>query len=219
MYENDTSVKVCVSRHGGVLSRPLNLTIASSTGSASELKDFSKLLHTMAFSESDGDRLCVNVTIIDDLLLENDETFNLLLTSTDSAVSVELNMTSVTILDDDSVILALQPMEFTIAESSQQVQITVVLRGRLEREVSLMLESKDGTASFNKDYKMLSDKLTFPPSNSVTSSLTVNVAVIDDLLVEGMEYFTVYALAMDTAAHFIPGRNSTTIHIKDDDSK
>ena len=55
VYENDTSVKVCVSRHGGVLSRPLNLTIASNTGSASELKDFSKLLHTMAFSESDGD--------------------------------------------------------------------------------------------------------------------------------------------------------------------
>ena len=219
MYENDTSVKVCVSRHGGVLSRQLNLTIASSTGSASELKDFSKLLHTMAFSESDGDRLCVNVTIIDDLLLENDEIFNLLLTSTDSAVSVELNMTTVTILDDDSVTLALLPMEFTIAESSQQVQITVVLRGRLEREVSLMLESKDGTASFNKDYKMLSDKLTFPLSNSVTSSLTVNVTVIDDLLVEGMEYFTVYALAMDTAAHFIPGRNSTTIHILDDDSK
>lgn len=219
VYENDTSVEVCVSRYGGVLSRPLNLAITSSDGTASDLKDFSKLLLAIPLSESDGNRLCINVTIIDDLLLENDETFTLLLTSADSAVSVELNMTTVTILDDDSVTLALQPMEFTITESSQQIQITVILRGSLESEVSLMLESEDGTASFYRDYKVLSDKLTFPPSNSVTSSLTVNITIIDDLLVEGMEYFTVYALAMDTAAHFISGRNSTTIHIKDDDSK
>jgi hypothetical protein len=196
----------------------LNLTLASSDGTASELKDFSKLLLTIPFSESDGDRLCINVTIIDDLLLENNENFTLLLTSTDSAVSVKLNMTTVTILDDDSVTLALQPMKFTIAESSQQVQITVLLRGSLEREVSLMLESDDGTTSFDNDYKMLSDKLTFPRSSAASSSLTVNVTIINDLLVEGMEYFTICALSMDAAAHFIPGRNSTTIHIMDDDS-
>ncbi len=203
-----------------MLSRPLNFTIASSDGTASELKDFSKLLLTTSFSESDEDRLCINVTIIDDLLLENNESFTLLVTSPDSAVSVKLNMTTVTILDDDSVTLAMHPMEFTITERSQQVQITVVLRGSLEREVSLMLESDDGTASsFNKDYKTLSDKLTFPRSSAASSSLTVNVTIVDDLLVEGMEYFTIHALSMDAAAYFIPGRNSTTIHIMDDDSK
>lgn len=213
-------MEVCVSRQGGMLSRPLNLTITSSNGTASELTDYSKLLLTVPFSESDGDRLCINITIIDDLLLENDEIFTLLLTSTDSAVSVKLNMATVTILDDDVVTLALQPVQLTVAESSQQVQIMVVLRGSLEREVSLMLDSDDGTASsLNKDYKIVSDKLTFPPSSATSSALTVNVTIIDDLLVEGMEYFTLCAVSMDAAAHFIPGRNSTTIHIKDDDSK
>lgn len=217
-YENDTSVEVCVRRHGGMLSRPLHLVITSSNGTASEIKDYSKLLLTVPFSQSDGNRLCFHVTIIDDLLLEHDENFILLLTSTDSAVSVKLNVTTVTILDDDAVILALQPMQLTVAESSQQVQITVVLRGSLEREVSLMLESDNKTASINKDYKMLSDKLTFPPNIAASSSYSLNITIIDDLLVEGVEHFTVYAFSMDAAAHFIPGRNSTTVYIEDDDS-
>lgn len=214
-------MEVCVSHHGGMLSRPLNLTITSSDRTASELRDYSKLLLTVPFSESDGDRRCINVTIIDDLLLENDESFTLLLTSADSAVSVSQNMTTVTILDDDSVTLALQPVQLTIEENTQLVQITVILRGSLEREVSLMLESKDGTAtSVNKDYKMLSDnKLTFPPSSATSSSLTVNVNIINDLLVEEMEYFTINAISMDPEAYFIPERNFTTIHIQDDDCK
>lgn len=212
-------MEVCVSRHGGMLSRPLNLVITSSDGTAREVKDYSKLQLTVPFSESDVDRLCINVTIIDDLLLENDESFTLLLTSADSAASVTRNTTTVTILDDDLVTLTLQPMQLTVTESSEQVQIMVLLRGSLEREVSLRLESEDGTASFNKDYKLLSDNLTFPPSNAASSSLSVNITTIDDLLVEGMEYFTVYAVSTDASTRFILGRNSTTIHIKDDDGK
>ena len=219
VYENDTSVEICVRRRGGILNRPLDLTITSSDGTANELNDYSKLLLIVPFSQSDGDRLCINVTIIDDLILEHDESFTLLLTSTDSAVSVKLNVTTMTILDDDAVTLALQPMQLTVTESSQQVEITVVLRGSLEREVTLMLESDDETASFNKDYKMLSDKLTFPPSIAASSSLSVNVTIVDDPLVEGMEYFTIYAFSKDATVYFIPGRNSTTVHIEDDDSK
>ena len=220
MHENDTSLEICVTRHGGMLSRPLDLTVTSSDGSASDLKDYSKLLFTIIFSESDGDRLCINVTIIDDLLLENDENFTLLLTSIDSAVSVKLNTTTVTILDDDIVTLALRPMNLTVTETSQQVHITIVLIGSLEREVLLMLESNDGTASsISGDYYSISKRLTFPPSSAASSSLSVNITISNDLLVEEMEYFTVHAFSMDAAAHFIPGRNSTTFYIEDDDCR
>ena len=44
---------------------------------------------------------CADIQLIDDSILENDETFFIMLTSTDSAVTVNPNAATVTINDDD----------------------------------------------------------------------------------------------------------------------
>ncbi len=45
---------------------------------------------------------CSNIDIVDDHLLETNQTFSVLLTATDDAVIVGNNETEVTIVDDDS---------------------------------------------------------------------------------------------------------------------
>ena len=206
-----------MNRQGGQLDRSLDLMIISRDGSANAPGDYSKLMLTKLFFESDRNRLCINVTIVDDFSLEDDETFSLLLTSTDNAVVLGVNITSVTIIDDDIVTLELQPSHLIVSESTQQVYVTVELTGSREREVSLMLETTDGSAySLTGDYMSFSEKLVFPPSSANGSTLSVNIIIIDDLLVEEVEYFTIHASSMDAAINYT-GRNSTTFHIEDDD--
>ena len=49
-----------------------------------------------------NDQLCVNIPIIDDLLCEGDETFSIVLSSTDDCVDIQLPAQgTVTIIDDD----------------------------------------------------------------------------------------------------------------------
>lgn len=55
----------------------------------------------MTFAPSDGDKKCVNVTIVDDSLVENNEEFSLTLTTSDSAVSLTSSEATVTIIDND----------------------------------------------------------------------------------------------------------------------
>lgn len=219
VHEEDSTLEVCVNSHGGQLSRPLNLTFISNDGSASAPGDYSKLFFTMTLFGSSTEKLCINVTIIDDLFLEDNENFTLLLTSADQAVSIELNTTSVTILDNDEVTLVLQPSHLTVNESSQYAEVTIQLTGNVEREVSFILESADGMASFAGDYKGISSRLMFPHGSISGSILTVNITIVDDLYLEEVEYFTVYAFSMDSGVHFKPERNSTLIFIEDNDCK
>ena len=46
--------------------------------------------------------ICVNITIIDDDIVEDEETFSCVLSSNDSAVVFSPNTSVVTIIDDDS---------------------------------------------------------------------------------------------------------------------
>ncbi len=57
---------------------------------------------TFSSGASDGDRECMNVTIMDDDALEADETFSVTLTTSDDDVNVVNSMTTVTITDIDS---------------------------------------------------------------------------------------------------------------------
>ena len=55
----------------------------------------------MTFAPSDNGRKCLNVTILDDSLVERTESFMLTLVTFDPAVSLSRNEATVTIIDDD----------------------------------------------------------------------------------------------------------------------
>lgn len=54
------------------------------------------------YGTSDGATRCVNIAIIDDELLEGNQTFTVTLTSLDSDVVLRDNMTTITITDNES---------------------------------------------------------------------------------------------------------------------
>ena len=86
----------------------------------------------------------MNVEIHDDDLLEDLESFNVLLTSTDPAVRYSTNQSArVYIADNDRVTLGLRQSVYTVVEGTGAVEVCADLMGGLGKVVTIMLESSD----------------------------------------------------------------------------
>ena len=71
------------------------------------LDDFTTMRNVLVFTFIPGvNELCTSeISIIDDLVLEDNETFSVLLSTTDLDVSLEPSSASITIVDNDSKIV------------------------------------------------------------------------------------------------------------------
>ena len=220
VQEDAAQLKVCVVIEGATLARSVELTISSSNGTAQAPQDYAETFYSISYLQSDGERKCINITIVDDDIIENTETFSLRLASVDVAVSVISDELTVTILDDDQVTLALRETNYTVNESAGQLQVMVELKGNLERSISFSLNSNDGTASaLGGDYTTISDTLSFPSGSKTGSIISFTVDIHDDLLVEGQESFSIQASSADEAVVFEIGKEIVFIAIEDDDCK
>ena len=65
--------------------------------------DYSSVSMDIIFPEGsmDGDTLCINISITDDMTLEGDETFIVTLTVSSGDIIEENNMTTITIIDNE----------------------------------------------------------------------------------------------------------------------
>ena len=218
MQEDVIQQEVCMVIEGGTLARPVDLMISSSDITAQAPDDYNKISYLTSYSHSDGARKCINVTIVDDVLVENTETFKLWLTSKDEAVSLISDHLTVVIIDNDKVLLALEQTNFTVNESIGQLEVKARLSGKLERDVMFSVKTSDETAlAQSGDYNAISETLSFSPGNGSTISLFITIH--NDQLVERQEYFTIQAVSSDAAVLFDADRDTAYVYITDDDSE
>ena len=65
--------------------------------------DFSLLTEQLTFNPGNGSQQdCAIIMVENDLTLEDDERFSVVLTTTDPAITISPNLTVVTIINDDS---------------------------------------------------------------------------------------------------------------------
>lgn len=215
--EDASNLELCLRLHGGELDRHVNLSV-NTAGRAQPSVDYSAL-QDITFYPDDKSRKCLDISITDDHIVEEDESFTLTLTSLDSAISLSPDTVTVLISDNDKVVLAIQQPSYTVQESAEELQLSIeIVDGILDRSVSLAVESRDGNASARTgDYTSLSETLIYTSGSSSGSILTLMVEVGDDQLVEGLESFTIHATAVDTSVELESGRETTTIFIVDND--
>ena len=102
---------------------------------------------SIVISPSDGNRKCIFLTIIDDFSVEDVESFRLTLSSNDPSV-VATDSATVSILDNDQLTLAIELPSYTVLESAGAVEVRVLIsEGELQRAVSIMLNTQDGSAA------------------------------------------------------------------------
>ena len=109
------------------------------------------------------------VLIINDDVLEDNQTFNVVLSTTDSDILLDIASTTITIVDNDGkihsslpslsvpfqvcvhcfisdVTVGLQQSSYSVSEDDQDLMICVILSGQFEREVVVSICTEDGSA-------------------------------------------------------------------------
>ena len=194
--------------------------IQANSGSALAGDDFTPVALNFDFSPSILSEI-FSVTLIDDQLVEADETF-VIEGSTVNAVDgagfpilAELsNSVLVTIINDDIPdTLAISTPSVTVAENAANAQVSVSRNGSLAGPVSVDYSTTAGTAIAGADFQATSGTLSF--ADGEAGPLTITIPLVDDALHEFTEGFELFLSAPVNAEL---GASNAVIDITDDDT-
>jgi large repetitive protein len=102
----------------------------------------------------------------------------------------------------------------TVWETNGPLTLEVTRTGDASSAASVRVTTQDGTAVAGQDFASVDQILTFAPGEW---SKIVSVQIIDDLVVEPLEQFTVQ-LSQPTGAYTIGTAGSVSVQIRDDDT-
>ena len=194
---------------------------ADGTATAAEPADYVAAAGRLTFASGVLERT-VTVALVDDVVDEDEETFTVALSGARQAILAGGGQTlsaTGTIADDD----AAPELSIAAARAAENVaaaalEFTVALSAASERAVTVAYATADGTATAAEpaDYVAAAGTLTFAPG---ALERTVTVALVDDVVDEDEETFTVALSGARQAALAGGGESlSATGIIADDDA-
>lgn len=210
VLETVSSVTLTVLRTGGTNYEATVdfATTTNSTGTAGA--DYTSTNGTITFSPGIRSRTII-VPLANDSNVEGNETVVLELSNvTDSILGTHTNST-VTVLDNDSV-FSISTNVATVAENAGTTTINVYRTGGLAALATVRYSTTNGTATAGSDYRSKSGTLRF---NAGETNKTISISIINDLLVDTNENFTV-GLSVPTGEAAL-GTNVITFTIADND--
>jgi hypothetical protein len=201
----------------------VTVTVNSAPGTATSPADFTAISNqTVTFPPNSTTAQTVNVTIANDALDEDDETFTLTLSGLTATGDVTLPAGTATatgtIQDDDALpVLSVANVTQPEGNATNTLTFTVNLSPVSGRTVSLTRATVDGGAVStgpSPDFVAIpADVVTIPAGQT---SLTIPVTINGDTVFEGEEQFTLSLTAVTNAT---PGSLSATATLTDDDQQ
>ncbi|GAA4356577.1 hypothetical protein GCM10023151_04630 [Kangiella marina] len=206
--EDGTNATFTITLSGDV-QNGFNLDFTTADGTATAGDDYTAVSGTRSFVGNDGETVTINVPITNDAVVEGNETFTLDLSNLDNTgVAFADDQGLGTITDNDSATVAVN--DVTVAEDGINAVFTVTLTGDVQGGVSFNYTTTDGTAVAGSDYTATSGTETFTGTNGET--ITINVPITDDAVVEGNEGFTLDLSNLDnTSVTFSDNQGQGTI--------
>ena len=174
----------------------------TSDGTAVAEGDYASRTGTVTFRLSK--RTTARVALQDDNIHEADETFTVTLTSTSHGIIEDPTGTG-TILDDDDIGLSISDAQDW--EYAGSIGFDVTVNEPMGADVEVQYSVSDGTATAADDYESESGVLTI---RARTRSSTIVVGLIDDVLTEPDETFTV-TLSSPSRGTILDGEGTGTI--------
>ena len=192
----------------------VNVNFATEDGTALAGADYRATNGTLTFPANVFTQN-VTITIINDTVVEADESFSVNLTSPSSNVSLGGNTEAVvTILDNDlGGIIQFSAGAYTNTEAGPAASIIVTRTGGAASGVSVRFETQDGTATAGEDYTAVSSTINFAV-NEV--SKTVLIPLLNDSLAEGNETVNL-SLSEPTGGATLGPRSTSELTIIDND--
>ena len=212
--ENGGSATITVIRTGGSDDR-VTVDYATIGGTATTGSDYVGTMGTITFATGDSGNKTFNVTILDDVLLEGEETVNLALSNpTGGAVLGSPDTAVLTITDHEPGSLQFNAASYTVAENGGSATITVIRTGGSDDRVTVDYATIGGTATSGSDYVGTMGTVTFATGD--TGNRTFNITILDDVLVEGEETVSL-ALSNPTGGAVLGSPDTAVMTIIDTD--
>ncbi len=183
--ENGGSVTVTVNRNGGSDGN-VSALLTSSNVTATGGLDFSAVNTTLSWADGDSAPKDVIIPMLDDQLLEGDETFTLQLSSPTGGVGLGTPSTAViTITDYEEGEISFSAPTYSVAENGSSASITVERIGGSDGPLSATFFTTDGSATAGADYTSVTQTVSY--SDGQSAAQTITVPILDDSTYEGDE--------------------------------
>ena len=214
--ENGTPIAaVTVTRIGsgnGAVSATVNLT----DGTATAPGDYTGTPIPVNFAAGDTAPKTVNIPIVDDILLEINETVNLSLTNPTGNASIGTQSTATLNIADNDSSLQFSAPTFRVNENGTTVAaVTVTRTGNSNGAVSATVNLNNGTAIAPDDYSNVPIAVNFASGDSAPK--IIDIPIVNDTLVEGTERVNL-SLTNPTGNTSIGTQSTAILNIADDDS-
>jgi hypothetical protein len=201
--EQGKQAMITVVRSGSTAA-PVSVDYETGDGTASAPGDYAASSGTLSFAAKVS-KLTFTVPIVDDPLVEGDETVNLALSNPVGAALGARSTAVLTILTDNPA-LQFSASAYTVAESKGKLTITVTRSAPTTGAVTVSYATSNGTALAGSDYSTAAGTLTF---NSGVTKQTFTVSISNDTLVEPSE--TVNLTLSSPGGGAILGARSTAV--------
>ena len=213
--ETAGSVTLTVNRNGGT-DGAVSLDYASGGGSASAGSDYTSANGSLNWANGESAAKQIVVTILNDTLVEPDETVNVSLSNPGGGLSLSAADTAtVTIVSDDVAMpgtVQLQSASFSIAEDSPgkaMLTVNALRSGGSDGAASVQFTTSDGSAMAPGDYTSVSGTLNWADGESGNRGITLTV--LADGLFEPDETFNLSLSNASGASLGTPGAAVITI--------
>ncbi|WP_455209182.1 Calx-beta domain-containing protein [Kaarinaea lacus] len=214
--ENGASLTVTVSRVAGNAGA-VSVDYASADGTATSGNDYSAVSGTLNFANGVTSQTII-IPILDDSNYEGNENFTISLSlATGGATIAAPATTTVTIIENDPApqpgSLQFSVASYFVAENGVNANITVTRTGGSSGLVSVDYATSDSGATATADYTPTNGTLNF--ADGVVSQ-SFSVPILDDVIYEGNETFTV-SLSNVTGGAVLGATTTTTVTITEND--
>jgi hypothetical protein len=205
------SIAVTLSAASG---QTVTVNYATANGTATAGSDYTATSGTLTFNPGVTSQT-ISVPIINDTVVEGDETFTVTLSGPVNATLGATATHTYTINNDDNAgTIQFSSGTYSVNENGGSVTITATRTGGSSGAVGVSYATSNGTATAGSDYTSTSGTLSW--ANGDTANKTFTVPITNDTLDEPNETFTV-TLSSPTGGATLGSPSSATVTITDDD--
>lgn len=214
LFESNSVVPLQAIRTGGV-DGAVSADFQTVDGTAVAPADYTSAAGTVNFASGDATPQPINVTIVDDALVEPAETFSVQLSNPQGGATLGAEAQStVTINDFEAGVVELSIAAIDVDEAAGTATLTVTRTGGSSGPASVNYAFAGGTAAAGVDFNGVGGTLTWADGDAAPKNITASI--VDDTLVESTETFSVTLSGASGAT--LGAQSTATVSILDNDS-
>jgi len=214
--ETAGSIMVSVGRTDGSKGA-VSVNYATTAGSATAGSDYTTAAGTLNWADGDTANKTISVQILDDAIVESDETFTISLSGATGGASIGAADTATVTIQSDEIpvpgTVRMVSSAVNVSETAGSINVSVERIVGSDGAISIDYATQAGTATAGSDYTSKSGTLNWADGD--TASKTINVSILDDAAYEADETFAV--ILSNPQGGAILASPSTTVTIQSED--